>query len=94
MTISTQSIRDLIRKRYAGEEWLLAFEVRNAPGFATRKEGYADAIAMGVWPSRGYVIHGFEIKVSRGDWQRELAKPEKADLLSKHCDHWLSLIHI
>ena len=87
MTISTNSIRDLLRKRYAGEEWFLAFEVRNAPGFATR-EGYADAIAMGVWPSRGFVIHGFEIKVSRSDWLRELAKPEKADRFLKHCDHW------
>ena len=32
---------------------------------------YADAIAMNLWPSRGLAVHGFEIKISRGDWQRE-----------------------
>ena len=33
-------------------------------------------------------MHGFEIKVSRGDWLRELKNPGKADELIAHCDRW------
>jgi hypothetical protein len=33
-------------------------------------------------------VHGFEVKVSRGDWQRELQKPEKAEAIMRYCDHW------
>lgn len=38
---------------------------------------------------RGYLaIHGFEVKVSRGDWLRELRDPSKADEWAQHCHHW------
>ncbi len=43
-------------------------------------------MAMGVWPSRGLVLHGIEIKVSRNDWRRELADPSKAEQLARFCD--------
>lgn len=79
-------IRVLLRARYPGPEWVLAEEVRNAAGFDAGRS--ADAIALSVWPSRGLVVHGFEIKVDRGDWKRELADPEKADAIAKYCDHW------
>lgn len=60
----------------AGEFALLA-QVRNDAGFnATRTW---DAVSVSLWPSRGHTIHVYEIKVSRSDWQRELAQPEKAD---------------
>lgn len=60
-------------------------EVASGAGTATR---YADAIAMNLWPSRGLAIHGFEVKVSRGDWLRELKNPAKADVISAYCDYW------
>ena len=71
----------LLRSRYAkraanGPTWAFIEQVRNAAGFnATRT---ADAIAMALWPSRGLELHGFEIKVSRSDWLRELKDPSKA----------------
>jgi len=49
---------------------------------------YADAIAVNLWSSRGHAIHGFEIKVSRSDWLRELKDPSKADTIAGFCDHW------
>lgn len=76
--VSTPVIRDLLRKKHKGEDWFLAFEVRDSTGFAARKNNYADAIAMNTWPSLGFAIHGYEFKTSRSDWQRELANPEKA----------------
>ena len=41
---------------------------------------------MGLWPSRGQYLHGFELKISRSDWQHELKKPEKAEAIAKYCD--------
>jgi hypothetical protein len=58
--------------------------VGNATGFANR--GWLDVLVVGLWPSRGLVIYGFEIKVSRSDWRRELKAPEKAENLARYCD--------
>ena len=44
--------------------------------------------AMGLWPSRGLHLHGFEIKVSRSDWLRELKSPAKADKMFRYFDRW------
>ena len=86
--ITTPMIRDLLRKRYAGLQWFLAFEVREAAGYQKATHRTADAIAMNVWPSQGHVIHGFEIKVSRADWRKELEDPDKAAAMQALCDYW------
>jgi hypothetical protein len=43
---------------------------------------------MSLWPSRGLTVSGFEIKVSRGDWKRELEEPEKSAEIQSYCDEW------
>lgn len=84
--LTASEMRAGLRKRYAGTEWALMFEVRNAAGFdATRS---ADAVAMSLWPSRGLELHGIEIKVSRSDWRNERKKPEKAEAVASFCDRW------
>lgn len=84
--LTSADMRAGLRKRYAGTEWALMFEVRNAAGFdATRS---ADAVAMSLWPSRGLELHGIEIKVSRSDWRNERKKPEKAEAVATFCDRW------
>lgn len=60
--------------------------VPNSTGYAKRRS--CDALALGLWPSAGLLLHGFELKVSRGDWLRELRQPEKATPLKRFCDHW------
>lgn len=83
--MSAKLIQALLRDRYPEREWALAFEVSDTPGSPNR---YADAIAMNLWPSRGLSIHGFEFKVNRSDWLKELKSPEKAEVIAKYCDHW------
>lgn len=83
--INTPYARDLLRKRYAQPEWVLVEEVAPNTGGGTR---YADAVAVNLWNSRGHAIHGFEIKVSRADWLKELKQPEKAESVFSFCDHW------
>jgi len=73
-------------KRYRAPEWALLEQVGNGTGFAGNR--WADAMAMSLWPSRGLDLHGFEIKVSRYDWQRELRNPSKAEDIATYCDFW------
>lgn len=75
-----------LRLRYCAPEWALMFEVANGTGSNIRR--YADAVAMNLFPSRGLELHGFEIKVSRSDWQRELKNPDKAETISQYCERW------
>ncbi|RUW57119.1 hypothetical protein [Mesorhizobium sp. M8A.F.Ca.ET.021.01.1.1] len=62
------------------------FEVANTTGHSARRS--ADAIVMNLWPSRGLLIEGIEVKVSRSDWRRELGNPAKAELIAQYCDKW------
>lgn len=48
----------------------------------------ADAVCMNIWPSKGYAIHGFEIKVSRADFLNEMKDITKAKAVAKYCDFW------
>ncbi len=87
MSVTSSDILVGLRKRYAAPEWRLFPEVRNGTGWA-RESGIADAVAMNVWPSGGYAIHGIEIKVSRGDWLREARDPAKNVGVRQFCDAW------
>lgn len=82
----TESLRALIMKRFPSEAWALLFEVADATG--AKHSRWADAIAMGLWPSRGIDLHGMEIKASRSDWLRELKKPAKAEAICCFCNYW------
>lgn len=89
---STAELRGLLKARYASdirrgpERWAFIEEVRNAAGFEANRS--CDAIAMGLWPSRGLHLHGHEIKASRSDWLKELQDPDKSEAFAKHCHYW------
>lgn len=83
---TSRDLGDRLREYLSGGEWVLQFEVANGTGTGVAR--HADAVAMSIWPSRGYKIHGYEIKVSRTDWQRELKEPKKADAVGDFCDAW------
>lgn len=83
---TSDELRALLRKRYPAPAYALFEEVANGTG--SYKSRSADAIAFSLWPSRGLGLHGFEIKVSRHDLQRELAAPAKAEALQQYCHGW------
>lgn len=85
--MNTPEIQAALRARFAPPEYALMFEVRSSTGHGNQVR-YADAIAMGLWPSRGLDLVGFEIKASRSDWLRELKEPQKADRIGCFCDRW------
>ena len=86
LTITDSEVRAALRLRYPAGTFALMEEVGNGTGFGCNR--HADAVAVGLWPSRGLFIEGIEIKVSRGDWMRELAQPGKADDIAKWCAFW------
>lgn len=85
--MTTLEIENLLAVRYAPPSYAFIREVRNGTGYA-HSPRTMDAMAFGLWPSRGLELIGFEIKVSRSDWQRELKQPEKAEAFYRYLDRW------
>lgn len=85
--VGTAGLVKMMRERYPAPEWALFLEVPSSTGFAGTG-GYCDAVAMSLYPSRGLELNGFELKVSRSDWRKELAQPAKAETLFGYCDRW------
>jgi hypothetical protein len=84
------ALADALRRRYPRDSYAVLTQVRNATGYKSLVTRYADALVMGLWPSRGLLMEGFEFKVSRADWLVEKRKPFKADEFFSYCDKfWL-----
>lgn len=84
---TTAQVNQMLWNKYTERgEYVLLFDVPNIVG--TRQERRCDAVALGMWGSTGRLIHGFEVKVSRGDWLRELRDVSKADPFIEQCDRW------
>lgn len=75
-----------LKSRFCGPAY--AFLEQVADGTGARQNRWADAVAMSVWPSRGYDIHGIEVKVSRYDFLNELKQPEKSAAVQQFCNRW------
>lgn len=79
-------ILDRLEQRYSRPHWVFLRELRNDTGFQSSRA--CDALAVGIYHSRGQHIIGFEKKVSRSDWLRELKEPDKAEAIAQFCDQW------
>lgn len=75
-----------LRAAFPHPEYAFFEQVANGTGFGAKR--WADAVAMGIWPSRGLLVHGFEVKVSRSDFLAELKNPAKAEEIQQFCDRW------
>lgn len=82
--MTSAQIVHLLHERYpAADGWACFAELADATGFQKRRT--ADFVAVSTWPSKQYRALGFEIKVSRGDFLRELKQPEKRQHLESVC---------
>ena len=88
----TKDVLYALRNKYDDTGWSYAFleQVGNGTGASCNR--WADALAVQLWESRGLEIMGFEIKVSRQDWIKELKHPEKADAIAKYCHKWYLVV--
>lgn len=62
------------------------FEVGNDTG--ARVSRHADAVSIGIWPSTGHQVHGFEVKISRTDFLNEMKDPAKSQAIFRYCHRW------
>lgn len=84
--MNAQDVISHLKVRFEYPSYCFLEQVADATG--ARHNRWADAIAMSVWPSRGYDIHGIEVKVSKYDWLNELKKPEKSAAVQQYCNRW------
>lgn len=85
-TITAADVIESLKVRFCPPAWAFLEQVANGTG--ARHYRWADAIAMSVWPSRGYDIHGIEVKVSRYDFLHELNQPDKSASVQQYCNRW------
>jgi hypothetical protein len=90
--LTEKDVLDLLQRKYTSDgnggaaEYAYMTHVRNAAGFdATRT---IDAVVVSLWKSRGMAIEGFEVKVDRRDWLRELRDPRKMDDVASLVDRF------
>lgn len=93
-TMTAKDIADALDRRYGqnqqgtqGEAWVTLREARSGAGFQGNNR-QCDYLAINTWQSRGLQVVGHEIKVSRSDWKRELADPDKAETFARYCRRW------
>lgn len=80
--ITSSTIKTLLRLRHSEPALAWAFFDEFIPGIGYGSSGAGtrlDGWAMNVWPSNGYRTIAYEIKVSRGDFLRDLKNPEKRE---------------
>ena len=60
-----------------------------APGVGwSGVQRWADVLVLGMWPSKGLALEGYEVKASKADLKRELRDPKKHEALARYCDYW------
>jgi len=80
------AVIEALRGRFPPPAWALLSGVMNGTGRHASRT--VDALGMSLYPSRGLELVGFEVKVTRSDWLRELGNPEKAEAVGSYCDRW------
>lgn len=86
--MKTEELLLKLSKKYPSPQYAFLSQVRNQTGYgqAVGSIRTADALALGLWKSRGYYLHGFELKISRSDWLHEFKDPSKAEAIAEYCD--------
>lgn len=92
MTVYTKEadVLEALARRFAAPEYAFLRHVRNGTGYAKGKVRTLDAMALGLYPSKGLELHGFEVKLKRGDFLREMKQPDKNAEFIRSCQRfWL-----
>jgi len=85
--LTVDEIQARLKTRYCLPHYVYMTEIRSATGFV-HNVTYADGLAISLYPSKGYDIHGFEIKISRNDVLKELSYLQKSENIQKFCSRW------
>jgi len=87
-TMTADKVLDVLcEKHFKNGPYSVLREVRSHTGYSNQDRS-ADALVVSCWPSRGVWFGGVEVKISRSDWQRELADPAKSHEIQRFCSYW------
>ncbi len=84
MKTTANDVVSLLKAKHAAPQWAFVENVCES----TQNHRRCDAMAVGQWHSVGQHLHGFEVKVARSDWQREMQDVAKAETFARYCDYW------
>lgn len=78
-SLTHSQVVDIIRKYYHRNEreWICIPEMRIGTGYGKAASRQVDLFAINCFPSKGHPTIAYEIKVSRADFKRDVAKPDK-----------------
>lgn len=84
--VEAGDILGLLIKKYSEKsgEYAYGAEVSNSTGW--RGQRWLDFLAISCWPSGGYRVHAYEIKISKSDLRHELMNPEKHNIFFDDID--------
>lgn len=89
--ITTSDLTHRIYRKYDTSEdaitnkYIVATQVRP---YGAHGDSTADAVVVGNWPSVGYEVQGFEVKISRADALNDLKSPGKCKPTKQYCHRW------
>jgi hypothetical protein len=75
--MTTESVLARLRERYPWPEYVFFDELRLGTGWELNSAQAIDAWVLNTYPSQAFTSIALEIKVSRGDFLKELKHPEK-----------------
>jgi hypothetical protein len=89
--VTERFMLDALHRRYGqyhgnGPRFVVAEHVKSGGAFDAKRT--ADLIAVDMWKTGRYEVHGHEVKTSRSDWLRELKQPEKAAEFAPYVNRW------
>ena len=85
---TSKELKQRIQGRHPSiKSWFTTTELCPACG-SWGAAGSIDAVAVCMSVSHDFAVHGFEVKVARGDWLSELNNPSKSDLAISEVDYW------
>jgi hypothetical protein len=91
VTLTAGQLLDALRRHYIGPEplpggvFLTELQVPDREEHTVRR---ADAVYLSFTRARGHAIDVHEVKVTRGDFLRELDRPQKAEAWWKYSSRW------
>lgn len=90
--MTSVELRSLVTAHFGpqGHGWAVFDEVRNETGYTSGvSTRTCDVLALSLWRrSRTARCAPQALKVSRGDWLRELRQPDKAQAIARYVDFW------
>ncbi len=87
--ITADAVKSLITRRHdtTGGEWAVFLELRNGTGWVGQTRSI-DVFAMNTWPSGKFRRVGYEVKISRSDFLREMKDPDKRAWAMEVCNEF------